>query len=268
MDSFINEDYRQRGNKVAMKFVLTIAGSDPSGGAGIQSDLATFSQLGLGGRAVVTAVTAQNERRFLSVNPVSSSVLRDQLLAVEETPIHAVKIGMLGTKENIQIVARFLGKKKKLPVVLDPIYQASTGAVLLEEEGWAVLPRILFPYCTLVTPNLKEASLLTSDSCQTIPEMERAAVKIFQGSPGLKAVLIKGGHLKGEATDLLYTGKRFLLFTQIRKAPDDVHGTGCVLSAAIAASLADGHSLIKSVEKGKSWVTRYIRKRSRASSSR
>jgi hydroxymethylpyrimidine/phosphomethylpyrimidine kinase len=246
-----------------MKTVLTIAGSDPSGGAGIQVDLQTFHTLGVHGVTAVTAVTAQNEKRFFSLNAVPSRLLREQLHAIlEARRVDAVKIGLLGTEENVFAVYRFLEQAKFAKVVLDPVLKSSTGAILLEPKGAAILREFLIPLSTIVTPNLDEAETLTKMKVRSIDDMKEASLHLFTVHKGVKAVLIKGGHLKDEPVDVLYDGKDWSLYAARRKFPRPVHGTGCALSAAIAAHLARGYSLEKSVAQSKEYVTTYIRERS------
>lgn len=234
--------------------MLTIAGSDPSGGAGIQADLRTFRDMGVRGLAVVTALTAQNERQFFSLNAVSPKILRQQLQAVSGIKIDAVKIGMVGTKENVVAVARFLKQIKGAKVVLDPVFRASTGAILLEPDGIPALKKLLIPLATVVTPNLDEAEILTGMKVRSPEEMKEATQALHQSGRGVKAVLIKGGHLKGDPVDLLYDGRNTHLFTGKRWPGPSPHGTGCVLSSAITACLAKGLGLRASVGKAKRFV--------------
>ncbi|MBI3540806.1 MAG: bifunctional hydroxymethylpyrimidine kinase/phosphomethylpyrimidine kinase [Deltaproteobacteria bacterium] len=242
-----------------MKTILIIAGSDPSSGAGLPADLKTCHAQNVHALAVITAVTAQNSKKFLSVNPVKASVLEDQLRAIESIPFQAIKIGMLGTAANVRVAAQFLTRFKKIPVILDPIFQSTTGAILLERKGIPILRNKLMPLCTLITPNLAEAELLTGQKIRSIEEMKNAARIIHAKHVGLKAVLIKGGHLAKSATDVLYDGSSFQLYKAKQRFPRDVHGTGCVLSTVIATSLADGYSLKDSIGLGKKFVTRFIR---------
>lgn len=236
--------------------ILTIAGADPSGGAGVQADLRTFHYFGLLASSVVTAVTAQNEKKFISVNAVSAKVLRDQLHSVG--PCDFVKIGMLGTKENAQEVIRYLKKTKPKCVVLDPVLCSTTGTRLLEKTALPLLIQGLFPLCTLVTPNLLEASILTDLPVTNLDQMKAAAITLLKNSPGLKSVLIKGGHLQDSATDLLYDGKNFHLFSG-KRFSKSFHGTGCVLSSAILAELSQNQSMKESVSKAKKYVSMMMR---------
>lgn len=239
--------------------VLTIAGSDPSGGAGVQADLRAFQALGVQGVSAITALTAQNERCFFSLNPVSSLILREQLQAIIAIhKIDAVKIGMLGTEENVFAVHRFLENARVGKVVLDPVFKSTTGGTLLESKGIELLKKNLIASATIVTPNLEEAEIITKMKIRSVDAMKEAALKIHTTYRGVQAVLIKGGHLHGEATDVLYEGRDWTLFKARKKFPRDVHGTGCVLSAAIAAHLAMGQNLKTAVEKSKALVTRTI----------
>lgn len=251
------------------KTVLTIAGSDPSGDAGIQMDLRTFHLVGVNGATAITAVTAQNEKRFYSVNPVSVRLLREQIHAILEfRKIDAVKIGMLGTEDNVFAVYRFLeqviGERSIGPVVLDPILKSSTGAILLEPKGVNILRQYLIPLVTMVTPNLAEAEILSRRRVRTVEEMKEAAHQLYSLHKGVKAILIKGGHLEGEdATDVLYDGEDWTLLTDKKidttKVPGEIHGTGCVLSAAIAGFLAKGCPISESVKKAKKVILTYIK---------
>ncbi len=214
----------------------------------------------------VTAITAQNEKRFFSLNSVSSRLLREQIHAVLETHrIDAVKIGLLGTEDNVFAVYRFLeqarAEQKGYKVVLDPVLKSSTGSILLEPKGVAILSQFLIPLSTIVTPNLDESEVLTKMKVRNIDQMREAALHLFTVHKGVKAVLIKGGHLKEEATDVYYDGKDWRLFPAKKRFSRDVHGTGCALSAALAAHLARGYSLEKSVERSKEYVSDYIRAR-------
>lgn len=245
------------------KNVLTIAGSDPSGGAGVQADLRVFHALGVKGLSAITAVTAQNAERFYAVNPVSARILGEQLDALwSRHKIDAIKIGMLGTAENVVTVCRFLKRFTNCPIILDPVFRSSTGAPLLDGPGIIVLKRRLLPLSTLVTPNLDEAEILIGKRVRTVEEMKAAARLLHDLSKKRAAILVKGGHLRREATDVLYTGRHPILFQAGKKTPRSVHGTGCILSAAIAAHLALGYTLEKSAERSKAFVTSYLANKS------
>ncbi|MBI2081993.1 MAG: bifunctional hydroxymethylpyrimidine kinase/phosphomethylpyrimidine kinase [Deltaproteobacteria bacterium] len=245
-----------------LRIVLTIAGSDPSGGAGIQVDLQVFHSLKVNGISAITALTAQNEARFYSMNPVASTLLREQLRSI--TPHFkpsVIKIGMLGTEQNVLAVYRFLESEKNAKVVLDPIIRSSTGAILLDPKGVAILKQLLIPKVTVVTPNLDEAEVLTGLRVRTIEEMKAAALYLHQGCRGVKAVLVKGGHLEEEATDVLYDGEKWHFYTSHVQFTKKVHGTGCVYSAALASYLARGQSIERSAKLAKDYVTSWIRRR-------
>jgi hydroxymethylpyrimidine/phosphomethylpyrimidine kinase len=239
---------------------LTIAGSDPGGGAGIQADLKTFSALRVYGMAVVAAMTAQNTVGIRAVAEVAPDFVAVQLDAVlADIPPDATKTGMLMTAEVIKTVAQ---KAKQYPIknlVVDPVMVSTSGTRLMDQDALAAFRRSLLPVALLVTPNLDEAGALTGRSAQSLEQMEMAAREIH--GMGVRNVLIKGGHLKSdEAIDVLFNGAEFLYFRSPRLATADTHGTGCVLSAAIAAYLARGESLLKAVELGKDFVTTAIKK--------
>ncbi len=225
--------------------VLSIAGSDPSGGAGIQADLRTFTTLGAYGCAVVTALTAQNTREITAVLPVPADFLREQLEAVfSDVRIDAVKVGMLGTAEAVGVVAGVLRKHRPERVVLDPVQRASTGTSLLDANAIDALRDELIPLVTLVTPNAMEAgALLGVDAPRSVSEACSAAAALVAG--GAAAALVTGGHLSDErcSIDVLHDGRttRQLVVSRIPGAAR--HGTGCTLSSAIATFLAHGRSL-------------------------
>lgn len=240
-----------------MKTALTIAGSDSGGGAGIQADLKTFSALGVFGMSAITAITAQNTLEVRSVQNADLNIIRDQIEAVfDDIEVDAVKIGMLGTAEIIQTVADCLNKYKPFHIVLDPVMVSKGGHHLLEREAVEELKRTLLPLSTIVTPNVPEAEVLSGMSIQSEPDMYEACRKIIMNGP--KAVLIKGGHLEGDPNDLLYDGQDFHLFKGERIHTKNVHGTGCTLSSAIAANLANEKNLILAIEDSKDYITEAI----------
>ena len=243
-----------------MKKILTIGGSDPSGFAGIQADLLTFSKFGTRGLSAITAITAQTEKGVKAIWPVSPVLVKKQVeTLLKEFRIDAVKIGMLGTVENAAAVKKLIKKWKLKNVVLDPVIK-STGVYPLL-KGTGVSLKKLIPCVTLVTPNLSEAGILSGVRVKTIEDMERAAKKIH--SLGCRYVLIKGGHLKGAPVDVLYDGKRVFYFKgrRIKGAPKKFHGTGCLLSSAIAAGLARGESMKTAVKDAKGYVREALQKR-------
>ena len=244
-----------------MKHLLTIAGSDSSGGAGIQADLKTFSALGTYGMSVICAVTAQNTRGVRSFLPVDLGLIEAQIDAVfEDIRVDAVKIGMLGNAETTRLVARKLKAYRPPFVVLDPVMVAKSGHRLLDPAAEAVLAEELLPLADLVTPNLPEAEALAGFAVKDPAAMERAATALR--SKGAKAVLVKGGHLaegSGGVPDLLADAEGFQVFPGERLEARHTHGTGCSLSSALAALLARGLGLREAVKQAKAWVARGIR---------
>ncbi len=228
---------------------LTIAGSDSSGGAGIQADLKTFHQFGVFGTSAITAITAQNTLGVRSWEPVSPELLSDQIdvLATDLRP-EAVKSGMIGTADLIRVVANSLRRHDLKNYVLDPVMVATSGDLLIDAEGARAMKHDLVPLAALVTPNSEEATALTGEHISDEATMRRAAERLVV--LGAKAVLITGGHLRsaGDAiiVDLFYDGE-FTLFTHPRIETSSTHGTGCTLSAAIVAQLAQGVPLRESV---------------------
>lgn len=241
--------------------LLTIAGSDSGGGAGIQADLKTFSALGVYGMSVITALTAQNTVRVESVHPLPASFVADQLDAVlSDIGADAVKIGMLFNAEIIEAVASRLRRYELTSVILDPVMVAKSGDPLLRAEAVEALKRYLLPRAELITPNLPEAEVLCGRPCGTRSEREAAAAALLE--LGSRAVLLKGGHAEAEAhaDDFLLErgdGGRWLEAPRIHT--HNTHGTGCTLSAAIASYRGRGSSLLASVEQGKAYLTRALR---------
>jgi hydroxymethylpyrimidine/phosphomethylpyrimidine kinase len=238
---------------------LTIAGSDSSGGAGIQADLKTFSVLGVYGASAITALTAQNTQGVEAVLVVPPDFVAQQIRVVaRDLNIAAIKIGMLATSEIIAAVAGALEALPGVPMVLDPVMVAASGDVLLDDDAIETLRTVLLPRATLITPNLPEAATLL-DSDEAKDEREMSAQAAALRSLGAKAVLIKGGHAEGtEAVDLLLDGDGELRLAAPRVATGNTHGTGCTLSSAIAAELAKGASLRDAVTAAKAYVTAAI----------
>lgn len=241
------------------KTALTIAGYDPCAGAGIIADIKTFHAFGVYGTGVITANTIQNTERVFSVDPVSPQIVSGQIYRLfDDMEIEAVKIGMLGNEAVVEAVITALKKVKAKNIILDPIVMSSSGHRLISEEGQQLMVNELFPMLKLVTPNLNEASVLAETSVKTLEDMTVAAQNI--ASYGVENILIKGGHLNGQAVDLLNCGGQLSWFEQQRIANKDTHGTGCALSSAIAAGLAKGISLQQSVMDAKHFITRMIQK--------
>jgi len=237
---------------------LTIAGSDSGGGAGIQADLKTFHQFQVFGTSVLTAVTAQNTRGVDAVHPIPVEVVRAQMEAVfDDLPPRAVKSGMLATTPLVETVAAGLQRREALPYVLDPVMVSTSGHRLLERDAEVAITRLLVPRATLVTPNLGEAEILTGESVRSEPAMRRAARALVR--LGARAALVKGGHMEGAAVDILWDGSREWVWRRARVETPHTHGTGCTLSAAVAASLARGHTLGTAVGRSLDFVARAIR---------
>jgi hydroxymethylpyrimidine/phosphomethylpyrimidine kinase len=236
---------------------LTIAGSDPSGGAGLQADLKTFHQHRVYGMAVVTLLTVQNTQAVSDVRPLDPGLVAAQLDAVvTDIPPQAAKTGALG---NAQIVAAIAEKAAdfSFPLVVDPVMISKHGAMLIDDEAVSALAQRLLPQTFLITPNVPEAEVLSGRrSLETVQDMEAAARAI--ADQGVLHVLIKGGHLKGQPIDLLLADGDMHTFADTRIDTPHTHGTGCVYSAAITARLASGHDLVTAVRGAKSFVTRAI----------
>jgi hydroxymethylpyrimidine kinase/phosphomethylpyrimidine kinase len=233
-----------------MKRIVTIAGSDTGGGAGIQADLKVIAALGGHGMSVITALTAQNSLGIQSVYPIPLPFVEAQIDAVfSDMGADAAKTGMLYNGDVVRLVAEKMKHFRVDKLVVDPLITATDGTPLLDEAGRDALRRELFPLAALVTPNLPEAAALAGMEVRTIEEMREAAKRIR--GYGAAAVLVKGGHLEGDPVDILIDGEGYTEFSSERMAVSDVHGTGCVLSAAIATALAQGASLQKAVQQGR-----------------
>ena len=243
---------------MAVPKALTVAGSDSGGGAGVQADLKTFSAFRVFGMSVLTAVTAQNSVGVSGVHDVPPAFVARQLDAVlGDFGADAVKIGMLSTAAIIDVVADRLAAHRAGPIVLDPVMIAKSGDPLLQPEARAALVARMLPLAEVVTPNLHEASVLAELPVATEADMEEAARRIHARGP--RHVLVKGGHLKDHATDLLWDGRTFTRFPAPRLESSNTHGTGCTLSSAIAAGLAHGRPLVDAVRDAKAYVTAAIR---------
>ena len=238
-----------------MKKLLTIAGSDSGGGAGIQADLKTFSALGSYGMSVITAVTAQNTVEVKGVEEISPQIVKKQIDAVfEDIGVDAVKIGMLSGQNIIQGVVKCLEKWQPGIVVLDPVMVSGSGHRLLNSDAENVLIEELFPLVKLVTPNLAETSVIVGKEVNSLDKMEKAAAEIY--SSGSDAVLIKGGHLKkgNKSVDILFDGCEYYRISRSRLDVDNTHGTGCTYSSAITTYLAQGDELSEAVEKARDYL--------------
>ncbi|WP_104400401.1 bifunctional hydroxymethylpyrimidine kinase/phosphomethylpyrimidine kinase [Vibrio penaeicida] len=246
--------------KSATPIVLTIAGSDSSGGAGIQADIKTISVTGSYACSVVTALTAQNTHGVASVHSVPAEFVAQQLDAVfSDLNIVAVKVGMLSNTDIIYAVADQLRAYKPKFLVVDPVMVATSGDTLLESKAVDALKKELFPLATLITPNLPEAVFLTKTEFPS-NEDEMLTLADALKLSGARNALLKGGHLKEDesSTDLLITPERVFRYSAKRHSTNNTHGTGCTLSSAIASYLAQGHALEKAVSMAKHYITKAI----------
>ncbi len=245
--------------------ILTIAGSDPSSGAGLQADLRTFHDFGCRGRSAVTAITAQTDDRVLGVWPTPGDVLTQQLsTASERTSLDAVKVGMLATAANVWAVLWFLKSRSHKRVVIDPLLHASSGLPLLDKKAIPICKQQLLPYATVITPNIPEAMALAGMQVRDVDGMVTSAktihkeVYMMRGGGDLPlAVVVKGGHLKGEPVDVVYDGNNVECLAGER-LPGSLHGSGCRYASAIAVGLAKGNGIMESVQMAKQYVTALI----------
>ena len=237
-----------------MKTALTIAGSDCSGGAGIQADLKTMTLNGVYAMSVITALTAQNTTGVRAIQEATPDFLKQQIDAVfEDIAPDAVKIGMVSSAELIRVIAerlRYYGAKN---VVVDPVMVATSGSALMQSDALQTLTEELFPIASLITPNIPEAQVLTGLTIRSEEDMLAAAKQM--GERYHCAVLLKGGHSINDANDLLYSSGKEIWFTGERIDNPNTHGTGCTLSSAIAANLAKGYSLSESVQRAKNYIS-------------
>ncbi|WP_214759036.1 MULTISPECIES: bifunctional hydroxymethylpyrimidine kinase/phosphomethylpyrimidine kinase [Exiguobacterium] len=234
--------------------VLTIAGSDSGGGAGIQADLKTFQELGVFGTSVLTAVTAQNTRGVHGVEAVSPELVTQQLDAVgSDFSIAACKTGMLFDAARIEVVAAGVRRHAFRRLVVDPVMVAKGGASLLQDSAVKALQTSLLPLATVVTPNVPEAEVLTGMTIRTFEDRIQAAERML--AYGVHAVILKGGHLDGEsADDVVMTASETFLLSAPRIQTSDTHGTGCTFSAALTAELAKGRSIIDAALTAKRFI--------------
>ena len=243
-----------------MKKVLTIAGSDSGGGAGIQADLKTFTSLGVFGTSVITALTAQNTVGVQGVFEVPAEFVGMQIDSVmQDIGADSVKIGMLSNEQVIEVVADRIKKYKMELVVLDPVMIAKSGDRLIHKDSQKALIEMLFPLAYLITPNLYEAEVITGLKIEGVDQMKLAAKMMLKMGP--KNVLVKGGHLSGEkdAIDVLVNDKNTYEYISPRLKTKNTHGTGCTYSSAIAANLAKGHNLTTAVKLAKKYIDSAIR---------
>lgn len=239
-----------------MRVALTIAGSDSSGGAGIQADLKTFQAIGVFGMSAITAVTVQNTQKVYAIQEINPDIVHDQITCLfDDIPVHAVKIGMVASVPLIEAIARALAAIRNLPpVILDPVMVSKSGYMLLQADARAALVRHLFPLARVVTPNLPEAEALLDRPIGDLSAMKAAAKDI--AALGADKVVVKGGHLGGAvATDVLFDGKDFSLLECPRIETSHTHGTGCTFSSAIAAWMARDVPFSEAVARAKTYVT-------------
>lgn len=241
-----------------MKTVLTIAGSDCSGGAGIQADIKTITAHKMYAMSAITALTAQNTSGISGVLEVPPDFLEKQLDCIFTDIVpDAVKIGMVSNSQLIEVIAQKLKQYQIKNVVIDPVMVSTSGSKLLTEEAKEILVSKLFPLAALITPNIPEAEVLCGFAVKNQSDMERAARQLSDAYCG--AVLLKGGHMQGDCADLLCEHGRFRWFRTERVDNPNTHGTGCTLSSAIACHLADGSSMEASVGRAKDYLTGAIR---------
>lgn len=240
-----------------MRTALSIAGSDSSGGAGIQADLKTMTMNGVFAMSALTALTAQNTTGVIAVMEVTPQFLQNQIDAVfEDIRPDAVKIGMVASSELIRTIAQRLRAYEAANIVVDPVMAATSGARLIKEEAIETLKEELLPLATVVTPNIPEAEILSGETIHNEDGMVAAAIKISEMYHC--AVLCKGGHSVNDANDLLYVDGKAKWFTGRRIATSNTHGTGCTLSSAIASNLAKGFDLETSVQRAKDYISQAL----------
>jgi hydroxymethylpyrimidine/phosphomethylpyrimidine kinase len=240
-----------------MAVALTIAGSDPSGGAGIQADLKTFHQFSVYGEAVITLVTVQNTTRVSRIEVMPPELVKQQIEAVlEDIPPAAAKTGALGSAAVVRAVAE-IARRFNFPLVVDPVMVSKHGLPLLPEDAVVAMREDLLPCAALLMPNIPEAEALTGEVIRTLADARAAAEAILRMGP--RAVLIKGGHLDGEPVDLFWDGRHLLQFGGDRIDTRHTHGTGCTYSAAVAAGLAQGLEMGDAIGRAKQFIQEAIR---------
>lgn len=240
-----------------MKKVLSIAGSDCSGGAGIQADLKTFSAHGVFGMSVIVSVVAENTSRVIDIQDITPDMIGKQIDAVfEDIEVDGVKVGMLSTPDCMKAVAAKLQQYKPQNIVIDPVMYAKNGCPLMEPTAVDTLIETIIPLADVLTPNIPEAEKITDMQISTVADMEAAAQKIH--AMGCKAVVVKGGHHIGNAVDVLFDGDKFYHFETARIDTKNTHGTGCTFSSAITSNLAKGMNVQEAVEQAKAYVTMAI----------
>lgn len=240
-----------------MKKALTIAGSDSSGGAGIQADLKTFSAHGVFGMSVITAITAQNTQGVFAVQDISPEIIAKQIDAIfDDIDVDALKIGMVSVIDTIKVIAEKLKANNFKKIILDPVMISKSGYSLLQPEASDALIKHLLPLAMVITPNIPEAEVITGLHIETIEDMKKAARAIH--SLGAAHVLIKGGHMQDDATDILFDGTNYFEYHGQRIDTKNTHGTGCTLSSSITANIAKGMSVEKAIAESKKYITTAI----------
>lgn len=247
--------WKKKGNKaMKIKTALTIAGSDCSGGAGIQADLKTMTMHGVYAMSAITALTAQNTTGVRAIQEVTPDFLQQQMDAVfEDIAPDAVKIGMVSSSELIQVIADRLRYYRSENIIVDPVMVSTSGSSLLKPDAVETLKDVLLPLSTLITPNIPEARILSGMLIDSKDDMERAAKAI--GDMYNCSVLVKGGHSISDANDILYSEGTMQWFAGVRIDNPNTHGTGCTLSSAIASNLAKGFSLTEAVQRAKDYIS-------------
>ena len=242
----------------SVRRAMTIAGSDSGAGAGIQADLKTFAAFGVYGTSVVTAITAQNTQRVTDVLELPATLIASQIDAiVSDIGTDAVKTGMLSSSAIIDAVVDKLQEYRLANVVVDPVMVAKSGDKLLQDEAVEALRTRLIPLAAVVTPNIPEAQVLTGRKVESLDDARTAAGELVR--MGARVAVVKGGHLQGPATDIMYDGREFRAFTHQRIATTSTHGTGCTFASAVAAGLARGTPVRDAVSQAKTYVTAAIR---------
>jgi len=237
--------------------VLTIAGSDSGGGAGIQADVKTITALGGFGMTVITAITAQNTLGVIDYMPIPLDMIEKQFDAVaSDIPIHAAKTGMLANPDIVKLVASKIKQYAINNCVVDPVMVAKGGSKLLSDDAIQSVIQNLIPVAYVVTPNIHEAEVLTGKQIKNLDTMKNAAKKIY--SYGAHYVVVKGGHLESDPSDVIYDGKNFTVLKNKRIQTKNTHGTGCTFSSAIATYLAKGYNAIEAITKAKEFITKAI----------
>ena len=244
---------------IRIKTALTIAGTDPTGGAGIQADLKAFQEREVYGMSVLTSAVAQNTLGVQDIHNLPQAFIDQQLKSVfSDIKPDAIKTGMIATIEMMELIADYFERYREIPYCLDPVMVATSGDALMEEASQTTIKYRLLPLATVVTPNLSETEILVERKVTTIQAMEEAAIEIVHDL-GAQSVVVTGGHLEGGATDVFYDGNQIHHLTSERFDTIHTHGTGCTFSAVITAELAKGKTIFEAVQLAKAYITDAIR---------